>query len=546
MRERRLSTEAGQIDDVLIIGAGHNGLVCACDLAAAGQRVRLLERRSMVGGACVTEELAPGFRASTASYVVSLLDPQIVQDLRLAEHGYQVLARQPSSFTPWPDGRALILGADPQRNQQQISQFSAADAAAWPRYEAWLTRVAEVLEPLMQQAPLDMLPSTGRSWLQQFRNLLRAWQLRGQLARLGDELPATMELLLGPARPILERWFESPILRATLATDAIIGADLPPSAAGTGYVLLHHVMGSAGGARGVWGYVRGGMGAITQAMAARAQQLGVKLETDAEVAAIDCLDGAAVGVRLNDGRHFRAQRVVSNATPQVTADLLAGSPALSTLQRGELARIDYSSSSAKINLALSGLPEFSSCPTQGQVGDPHRGTIHITPEINGIELAWAQARIGRICDQPIIEMTLPSAVDDSLAPPGRHIAQLFVQYLPYGLAKAADDPESVRRAVLDRCLEMIERHAPGFGQLILHAQILLPEDLETRFGLTGGNIFHGSMGLHQLFSLRPLPGWSDYRTPVQRLYLCGAGTHPGGGVSGLPGRLAAQAILADC
>ena len=540
-----MSIEAQQVDDVLIIGAGHNGLVCACDLAAAGQRVRVLERRSVVGGACVTEELAPGFHASTASYVVSLLDPQIVRDLRLAEHGYQVLARQPSSFTPWPDGRALILGADPQRNQQQISQFSAADAAAWPRYEAWLTRVAEVLEPLMQQAPLDLLPSTGRSWLQQFRNLLRAWQLRGQLARLGDELPATMELLLGPARPILERWFESPILRATLATDAIIGADLPPSAAGTGYVLLHHVMGSAGGARGVWGYVRGGMGAITQAMAACAEQRGVKLETDAEVAAIDYADGAATGVRLCDGRHFRARRVISNATPRVTANLLSDSSALSARQLGELARIDYSSSSAKINLALSGLPEFPSCPTGGQVGDPHRGTIHIGPDINGMELAWAQARGGHLCDEPIIEMTLPSSVDDSLAPAGQHVAQLFVQYLPYGLSSGAADPEAMRRRILQRCLRMIEGYAPGFGELVLHAQLLLPEDLEQRFGLTGGNIFHGSMSLHQLFSLRPLPGWSDCRTPVRRLYLCGAGCHPGGGVSGLPGRLAAQAVLAD-
>lgn len=532
-----------QSDDVLIVGGGHNGLCCAGYLAARGMRVRVLERRALLGGACISEEIEPGFTVSTASYVVSLLADQVVDDLQLRAHGYEVLARQPSSFTPWRDG-GLFLGANAEENRRQISQFSQQDAEAFGRYEAWLSRIASVLEPIMEGPAPDILPLPDhwrcQSALQRIRNLFKAWQLRGRLSVLGDELPAAMELLLGPARPMLERWFESDVLRCTLASDAIIGANAPPSASGTGYVLLHHVMGSAGGARGVWGYVRGGMGGITQAMSASASARGVQFETQVEVAQIDVENGRAVGVRSADGRSWRASRVIVNAPPAVTARLLG--QAAPQAYADAVSRIDYSSASAKINLSLSHAPNFLVAPHQGSSGDAHRGTIHISPPLEQIELGWAQAMAGALPEQPIIEMTIPSAVDQTLAPEGAHVAQLFVQYVPYG---SSHSNPAAREQLLAACVRAIEQHAPGFGASVRKSQVLLPEDLESRFGLTGGNIFHGAMSLHQLFSLRPVPGWSDHRTPVMGLYLCGAGCHPGGGVSGLPGRHAALAVIAD-
>lgn len=505
----------------------------------------MLERHENLGGACVSEELQPGYTVSTASYVVSLLADEVVRDLELARHGYQVLARQPSSFTPWGEGQSLLLGADQDENQRQIAAISPADAEAWPKYEAWLGRVAEQLEALLEGPAPGLLPLPAqwrrRSLGAQIKDLIAAWRLRGQLKALGSELPEAMELLLGAARPMLERWFESDILRATLASDAIIGAHAPPSAAGTGYVLLHHVMGRAGGARGVWGYVRGGMGTITQAMAATARERGAVLHAGAEVTRVLQHGGAVQGVALADGRRFSARRVLINATPAVAGQLL-GATDLPAPYRDALDRIDYRSASAKINLALTGAPRFTVAPHVGDAGPMHRGTIHICPNLAGIEQGWADAMGGRFSDRPIIEMTIPSAVDDSLAPVGAHVAQLFVQYVPYGMSRSMPD---VRERLLAACIAAIETHAPGMGGLVVGAQVLLPEDLESRFGLTGGNIFHGAMNLHQLFSLRPVPGWADHRTPIKGLYLCGAGCHPGGGVSGLPGRHAAAAVLAD-
>lgn len=538
-----MSTESSF--DSLIVGGGHNGLCAAGYLAAAGQRVCVLERHTQLGGACISEELHPGFTVSTASYVVSLLADEVVRDLELARHGYEVLARQPSSFTPWSQGQSLLLGADQDENQRQIAAISRADAEAWPKYEAWLGRVAEQLETLLEGPAPALLPLPAqwraRSFGAQIKDLIAAWRLRGQLKALGNELPEAMELLLGAARPMLERWFESEILRATLASDAIIGAHAPPSAAGTGYVLLHHVMGRAGGARGVWGYVRGGMGGITRAMATTARERGAVLHTGAEVSRVLQSGGVVQGVELTDGRRFSARRVLINATPAV-ADRLLAAGELPVPYRQALDRIDYRSASAKVNLALAGAPRFRVAPHEGHAGPMHRGTIHICPDLTGIEQGWAEAMGGRFSTRPVIEMTLPSAVDDSLAPPGAHVAQLFVQYVPYGLSRANSD---ARKQLLAACVSAVEAHAPGFGDLVSASQVLLPEDLESRFGLTGGNIFHGAMNLHQLFSLRPVPGWADHRTPIRGLYLCGAGCHPGGGVSGLPGRHAAAAVLAD-
>lgn len=532
--------------DTLIIGAGHNGLVCAAYLAHAGQRVRVLERRGIVGGAAVSEEIAPGYRASTASYLISLLLPQIERDLDLRAHGYRVLARNPSSFTPLPDGRSLLLGPDADFNRLQIARFSARDAAAYPRYEAWLTRIAEALEPVLEDIPPELLPLPAsyrrRGWLERLRNLRRALRFHRALRRLGHDLPTALELLTGAARPILDRWFESDALKATLATDAIIGAMAPPSAPGTGYVLLHHVMGTAGGARGVWGYVQGGMGALSNALCAAAQTAGADIRVNAPVARILVAQDRAVGVELDGGERILARRVISNATPAVTFLKLLDAGTLPEEFRQAVERIDYSSAVMKINLALSELPDFTCLPGR-TVGPQHRGTIHISPTLDYIEDAYADARRGLPSHNPVIELTLPTSVDTTLAPAGHHIAQLFVQYAPYRLAEG--DWDALAAPFAQRCIDAVNAYAPNFAASVLHRQLLSPLELERRFALTGGNIFHGAMHLHQLFGFRPVPGWGDARTPLRGLYLCGAGAHPGGGVSGAPGRNAARIVLQD-
>jgi len=535
--------------DAILIGAGHNGLVCAATLAGAGQRVLVLERHHAVGGAAVTEAIIPGYRASTASYLVSLLLPEVVQELALAEHGYKVLNRNPSSFTPLPDGRSLLMGPDEALNHREIAKFSARDAAAYPHYEAWLTRVAECIEPLLTEPPADLLPLPAswrtRGWRMRFRELRRGGRLYRAIRALGDELPQTIELLTGAARPILDRWFESEVLKATLATDAVIGAQQPISAPGTGYVLLHHVMGTAGGARGVWGYVEGGMGAITEAMAACCRARGVALRCRAEVAEILVEGGRAVGVRLDSGEVIRAGTVISNATPEVTfRRLLPDAGSLPAAFRAAVERIDYSSASMKINLAVSELPDFTALPGRAAIGPQHRGTIHISPTLEYLEAAYDDARRGLPSREPILELTIPSSVDRTLAPAGHHIVQMFIQYAPYRLAEGLDW-DQLREPFADRCVAAVNAYAPNFAASILGRQVLTPLDLERRFALTGGNIFHGSMALHQLFSMRPIAGWADYRTPLAGLYLCGSGCHPGGGVTGAPGRNAAREILRD-
>ena len=536
---------ANPIYDCIIIGAGHTGLVCAGSLARAGRKVLVLERRDIVGGAAVSEEIAPGYRASTASYLISLLLPQVERELDLKAHGYKVLTRNPSSFTPLPDGRSLLMGPDEALNQREIAKVSARDAAAYPRYEAWLTRVAEALEPALEDIPPDLLP-LPTSWRRRglrdrIANLMRAWRFQRGLKKLGADLPTALELLTGPARPILDRWFESEVLKTTLATDAIIGAMSPPSAPGTGYVLLHHVMGMAGGARGVWGYVEGGMGALSAALRRSAEAAGVEVRTDAEVAQIEVRDGRAVGVRLVSGEILSARSVASNATPEVTFRKLLDQSLLPAEFREAVARIDYSSAVMKINLAVSELPDFTCMPSRSEVGPQHRGTIHISPTLEYLEAAYEDARRGEPSREPVIELTIPTSVDRTLAPAGHHIVQMFVQYAPYQLANTHWD--DIKEAFADRCIATVNAYAPNFAASVLHRQVLSPLDLERRFGLTGGNIFHGAMPLHQLFGFRPVPGWSDYRTPVAGLYLCGAGAHPGGGVSGAPGRNAARVML---
>ncbi len=533
--------------DCIIIGAGHNGLVCASYLARAGWKVLVLERRPLVGGASVTEELWPGYRVSTASYVVSLLLPEIERDFELAKHGYRVLPRTPSSFTPLEDGRYLFLGRDREFNCREIAKFSRRDAEAYPRYEELLERVAECLEPVLTATPPDLLP-LPKMWRQipigkKFRDLRTGWSLYKALEKLGDRLPEAIELLTGSARPILERWFESDVLRGTLATDALIGNFQPVSAPGTAYVLLHHVMGSAGGARGVWGYVEGGMGALSRAIARAAEARGVEIVCDAAVASIEVAGGRTTGVRLADGRQFAARSVASCVDAHLTFEKMLAPEHLPAEFRAAVARIDYSSASLKINLAVKELPNFTSLPGNDDVGPQHRGTIHIGCDLEYLERAYDDAKYGRPSEHPIIEMTIPTSVDRTLAPPGHHILSLFVQYAPYKLAQGNWDDEKEKFA--DRCIAEIARYAPNVPGSILHRQVLSPLDLERTFGLTGGNIFQGAMPLHQLFNMRPVPGWSDYRTPVHGLYLCGSAAHPGGGVMGACGRNAALEMLRD-
>jgi phytoene dehydrogenase-like protein len=519
--------------DAIVIGAGHNGLVTACYLARAGLRVLVLERRDVVGGACVTEETFPGFKVSTAAYVNSLFHTEIVRDLELAAYGYAVLARDPSSFTPFPDGRSLMLGPDADLTRKEIAKFSVRDAERYPQYEAMLERVAAVVEPTLTMAPPDLLkPRLG--------DLRALASLGGAFRRLGDGAGEAVEILSGAARPILDRWFESEELKGTLATDAIIGAMASPSVPGTAYVLFHHVMGEAGGKRGVWAYVRGGMGGLTQALAAAARDLGADIRCDAEVARILVRDGQAVGVALASGDEFWAPIVASNADARVTFLQLLDRDALSAAFVADVERISYASASLKINVALAELPNFRSVPGT-EPGPQHRGTIHLCPDLDYIERAFDDAKYGRPSAEPVIECTIPSAVDPTVAPGDRHLMSMFVQYAPYELRDGSWDGQ--REAFADRCFDLLDEYAPNFKSAVLDRQVLAPPDLERVFNLTGGNIFQGAMTPGQLFAFRPVPGYARYSTPVQGLYLCGAAAHPGGGVMGTPGLNAAREIL---
>jgi phytoene dehydrogenase-like protein len=521
--------------DLAVIGGGHNGLVTAAYAARAGLSVVVLEARPRVGGACVTEETWPGFKVSTAAYVVSLFRPEIALDLDLARHGYAVLPRNPSSFTPLPDGRHLLLGPDPAFNRAQIAKLSPRDAERFPAYEAMLDRVARAVEPTLLETPPD--PFSGRPG-----DLLRLARIALRFLRLGSDGPRAIELLTGAARAVLDRWFESDPLKATLATDAIIGTMASPSTPGTAYVLFHHVMGEVNGARGVWGYVRGGMGALADALAAAARAAGAEIRTEARVARIRIRNGRADGVVLAGGAELPARRVASSADATSTLLGLVGAEHLPPEVAEAVRRIDYASGSLKVNLALSELPRFTALPGAAP-GPQHRGTIHVAPSLDYLERAFDDGRAGRPSAAPILEVTLPSAVDPTVAPPGRHLMSMFVQYAPYRLAEGSWD--GVKEAFADRCVDVLEAYAPGFRRSILAREVLSPLDLERRFGLTGGNIFQGAMTPSQLFFLRPIPGHADYRTPVRGLYLCGAATHPGGGVMGACGHNAAREIVRD-
>jgi phytoene dehydrogenase-like protein len=518
--------------DVIIVGGGHNGLTCAAYLARAGRKVLVLERREVLGGACTTEEIWPGCKVSTAAYVNSLLRPQVISELELKKFGFEMLPRNPSSFTPFPDGRSLLMGPDAKLTHAEVSKFSRKDADALPKYEAMLLRVAEFLEPLLDETPPD--PFGGG-----LRDLWRLGKIGWRFRKLGKDAAAAVEVLTGAARPILDRWFESEQLKVTLATDAIIGAFAAPSMPGTAYVLFHHVMGECEGIRGVWGYVRGGMGGIASALAASAKAHGAEIRTNAPVAKLLVRGGRCEGVVLADGTEIRAKIVASNADCNVTFLKLCDPKELPDDFVAAIKSIDYSSASLKINVLLSELPDFTARP--GSPGPQHRGTIHICPDFDTLEHAYDDAKFGEPSRTPILECTLPTVVDNTLTPPGQHILSMFVQYAPYNLRTGTWDQR--KEAFADRCLEVLAQYAPNIKRAVIARQVLSPLDLERTFALTGGNIFQGCMHLDRLFCFRPAIGFANYRTPIKGLFLCGAAAHPGGGVIGAAGRNAAREML---
>jgi len=522
--------------DVLIVGGGHNGLTCACYLAAAGLKVRVIERRSVVGGAAVTEEFHPGFRNSTASYTVSLLNPQVIRDLRLAEHGLRILERPISNFLPLSDTDYLKVGGSLQSTQTEVARFSSADAARLPAYYAMLDRVADVLRELSLETPPNVGGGIG-DFLSAIKTARRFKKL--DMAARRDVL----DLFTKSAGDVLDFWFESAPIKAALGFDAIVGNFASPYAPGTAYVLLHHVFGEVNGKRGVWGHAVGGMGAITQAMAAEARARGVHIDTGAEVINV-CVDSrGAQGVQLKDGRVIEARCVAANVNPKLLYLQLIDAPALDADFRRRMQAWKCGSATFRMNVALNELPDFN-CLPGSDVAQHHQSGIIIAPSLGYMEQAYFDARTYGCSRAPVLELLIPSTVDDSLAPAGQHVASLFCQHfspeLPNGLSW-----DEIREQAADHVIETVTRYAPNFKDAVIARKILSPLDLERDFGLTGGDIFHGALTLDQLWSARPVLGHGDYRSPVNRLYLCGSGTHPGGGVTGLPGRNAAREIIRD-
>ncbi|KAM1529277.1 hypothetical protein ACFX1Z_018502 [Malus domestica] len=540
--------------DALVIGGGHNGLTAAAYLARSGLSVAVLERRHVIGGAAVTEELVPGFKFSRCSYLQSLLRPSIIKELELPRHGLKLLKGSHSSFTPCLDGRYLLLGPNKDHNHSEISKFSKRDADAYPRYGNQLGNFCEFMDPLLDSAPPESLQcESSCSVSDRFKNKMHnsmfwARCLR-QAAALGQkDFVEFMDLLLSPASKVLNNWFESDVLKATLAMDSVIGTTGSVHTPGSGYVLLHHVMGETDGERGIWSFVEGGMGSVSLAIANAAKEAGAHIVTCAEVQQLLINDsGTADGVLLTDGSQVHSSIVLSNATPYKTFKELVPDNALPDSFVRAIKYSDYSSGTTKINLAVDKLPQFKSCKMgHPDAGPQHVGSIHIGSEsMEEFQLAWQDAVNGLPSNRPVIEMTIPSVLDKTISPPGKHVINLFTQYTPYSPSDGHWGDTVYRELFAQKCFSLVDEYAPGFSSSIIGYDMLTPPDLEREIGLTGGNIFHGAMGLDSLFLMRPVKGWSNYRTPLKGLYLCGSGTHPGGGVMGAPGRNAARVVLVD-
>lgn len=524
--------------DAILIGGGHNGLVCATYLAKAGKRVLVLERRSVIGGAAVTEEFHPGFRNSVASYTVSLLQPKVIADMELERHGLRVVPRRINNFLPLPNGEYLLAGGG--RTQAEVAKFSCRDAERLPEYERRLDLFADVLRALALQAPPNV---TDGGWLRALPELWKASQLGRQLQTLDAALKQELlDLFTISAAEYLDRWFESEPIKALFGFDGIVGNYASPYAPGTAYVLLHHVFGQSNGVKGAWGHAIGGMGAITQAMARAAREAGVEIRTDAGVAKVLVEQGKAVGVTTNTGEVLRGKAIVANVNPKLLYEQLLEPADVPPATLERMGSWRCGSGTFRMNVALSRLPDFSVLPGQG---DHLTAGIIIAPSLDYMDRAYLDARHYGWSREPVVEMLIPSMLDDSLAPPGQHVASLFCQHvaprLPDG--RSWDDH---REEVAELMIATVDKHAPGFADSILGRQIMSPLDLERTFGLIGGDIFHGALSLNQLFSARPMLGQANYRGAIPGLYLCGSGTHPGGGVTGAPGHNAAQVVLRDC
>ncbi len=530
---------------IVVIGGGHNGLVAAAYLAKAGHEVTVLESRANVGGAASTDTTTfPGYKISSASYLNSLFLPEIVRELDLRRFGYEVLCRNPSSFTPLADGKSsLFLGPDMEFNKREIAKFSAKDAEAYPRYEHQLGEIADWMASVMTMTPPNIPPRN----IGDVKNLL---QFMRHIFRLNPvQMFRMAKLLLSDPVKYLDGWFESDVLKATLLTDALIGATEL-----SGYVLLHHVMGEAGGARGVWGYMRGGMGGISNSIALSCRELGVSIISCAEAQRITLAEGHHVsgvvakvvghnGWNFPTRRLFKADIVVSAINPTHTFEKLLASSSIVDDVRKNVAARNTKSASMKVNLTLSALPNFRAMP--GTIPGPqHQGTIHIAPTVSYILEALRLYQEGKYhFARPILELTIPSVVDNTLAPPGAHVMNIFLQFFPYD--RNYSGTGSQEPYFQDVVMPILREYISNIDEIVTGVQVLAPQDLERMFGMVGGNIFHGGMGLSQLFSLRPIRGMADYRTPIQGLYLSGAGTHPGGGVTGACGYNAAREILSD-
>jgi len=521
--------------DAIVVGAGHNGLVAAAYLARAGLRTLVLERRRIVGGAAATEEIAPGMKVQTAAYTYSLMRPVIVRELELARHGLEVIRYDPSLFLPFPDGRHICLWSDHARTVAEIARYSQKDAAAYEHVEALFTRIARFIEPMLDRPPPDPHSNHPRDL---FGMLSLAARARGLSRR---DLYQLIRLLQLSASDFLDEHFESEQVKAALGVFSIIGTYGGPRTPGTAYVLLHHVMGTADtvGAS-VWGFVRGGMGMVGEALARAAREAGAEIRTETEVAQILCRGGRASGVALASGEEIHAPMVLSNADPKRTFLGLVEERELPAEFVQDVRNYRCEGTSAKVNMILSELPDWKAVPGK-EVGFQHRGVMNVGPSLEYLERAWDECKYGWYSSRPYCDIAIPSVFDDTLCPPGHHSCSVFVQYAPYHLRESHWEVE--REKLGDVVVDTIAEYAPNIPDAIVHREVLTPWDLEQRFGLTYGNIFHGEITPDQILSLRPVAGWARYRTPIAGLYLCGAGTHPGGGVMGACGRNAAREAL---
>jgi phytoene dehydrogenase-like protein len=519
--------------DAIVVGAGHNGLTCAAYLARAGRKVLVLERRPVIGGATVSEQPYPGFTYSSCSYVVSLLRPQIIRELELSRHGLEILPLD-WTYSPYEDGEALLRGPDPEMNRRNIARFSPRDADRYPLFGQAMSELGRLVKPLIEAPAPD--PSTlSPSVLFELLRLVRRFRGLDEGA-----IAALVKMMTMSAVDFLGEWFESERLIGPMSVSGIIGTFLGVRSPGTAYVLLHHYMGEIDGAFRAWGLQKGGTGGVALAIARSAQAAGAEIRTASPVARILVRGGEARGVVLENGDEFFARAVVSGADPHRTFLGLVGEELLDADFARQVKRFKLRGSSGKVNLALDSLPEL---PGIAPDSPAMRADVTISPSIDYLERAYDDAKYGRYSRRPCLDCVIPSLSDPSLAPPGKHVMSVFVQYAPYKLAEGPADWENQREAFGDTVIDTLERFLPGLRDRILHRQVLTPWDLEQVYGLTEGNIFHGELSLEQLAFLRPVPGWARHRTPVRKLWLCGSGAHPGGGIMAAPGQLCASAML---